>query len=321
MGLVESRDRLNEALAGSKLELKLIDEWFRELKSWEAEETWERAFDDGRIAMRIVNPNSNTTPPKIDKVTGTLGNLTVTQSKAQPAMFLDRSASGIMSRMNADNFSLNGRASQKTALGLHDLPGTLLNPAKLISDQAKGYFSPTTAVFMPVPKEKDLTLFYVLSDMAKGERKTESAFVIKIQDIRNRLTRIKLAQSTDMGTGWVNLKKPNDDRDHYRYGLYGTITDPTPEGEEKKKARPATSEELKDRLVNRVKYQTILSGSDGHNEIVVAFRSHANTAVFPMFTQYQSKKPTPKDEKYLVISSTGAGKGMFLTDAGKLIPA
>lgn len=318
MGVVESRDRLNEALSKKDSELlPLISEWFRKLKKWESQESWTRAFEAGRIAFRVVNPNSNTTPPKIDKVTGTIGNLTVTQTKAQTMSYLDRSAEGIKNRLNPVNFSLDKRASQKTTLGLHDLPATLLDPARRISDQAKGYFSPTKAVYMPVPMAEDLILFYRLSDLAKGELKDSPGFAVKVQEIRNSLTRIKLAQSTDMGTGYVNLQKPNDTRDHIRYGLYGKITDP-PEGELKPIARQATSEELKKRLENRVKYQAIISAKYGHNEIVLAYRSHSNPAAFPMYTDFISKADTPEDEKYRVVTSDGNPTGQWLADTGKL---
>ena len=318
MGVSESRDRLNEALNKKEVELlPLVTGWFTELKKWESEETWDRAFDAGRMTFRVVNPNSNTTPPKIDKVTGKIGDLTVVQTKAQPMSFLDRSAQGINNRLNPENFSLDKKASQKMTLGLHDLPATLLDPKRRISDQAKGYFSPTKAVYLPVPMQEDLSLFYRLSDLSKGEFKDSPGFAVKVQEIRNSLTRIKLAQSTDMGTSYVNLQKPNDDRVHIRYGLYGKITDP-PQGESKPIARQATVEELKNRLENRVKYHAIISAKYGHNEIVISYRSHGNPRLFPMFTEFISKPDTPEDEKYRVVTTDGAPTGQWLTDAGKL---
>jgi hypothetical protein len=94
--------------------------------------------------------------------------------------------------------------------------------------------------------------------------------------------------------------------------LAPAITDP-PQRELKPITRQATSEELKKRLENRVKFHAIISAKYGHNEMLLAYRSHDNPVAFPMFTDFISKEATPEDEKYRVVTSDGNPTGQWLT--------
>ena len=246
----------------------LIDRWFEDLKAWEAIDTFNKAFQDKRMTVRQVN---------IDPTTARGGTFTVGTRQ----MKLARDIPGIAARMAPTNyFDPVTLRRKKNELGLHDLSASLLTNTRAIRSQLKGYEN-VIALFMPLVQEEDLYLFDSLNKTAKKE--LDGSVLMKT--LRSKLTRVKLAQASDMGATFEDTK-PGGPEGNFRYGLTGTIIGEDQRGKLIKVGRPATAEELFNRKTNALHYKNILINPVvSVNEIVMAYRHHASP-LFPMFAQW-----------------------------------
>jgi hypothetical protein len=192
------------------------------------------------------------------------------------SMVLARDVSGIQARLNPANFiDPKTLKSSKNELGLHELSASLLDGRRPISAQLKGYEDAYT-MFMPLPLEEDLILFDTLNTMGKRDKDIDYK---EIRVMRSQLTRVKLAQASDMGTKYVDTSNPTDARAKIRYGVTGTII-----REKGSIGKPATETELFDRKTNALRYKSILDNMKTTvNEVVIAYRVHAKKD-FPMFS-------------------------------------
>ena len=115
--------------------------------------------------------------------------------------------------------------------------------------------------------------FYHLNQIAK-EPNVLPEFKQHVRMIASEFTRIKYAQETDMGCSYVALGPPDSlGRTKVRYG--GKADDETgkkPEGKE------AQDKMLLRRKNLALSYKSILpkKKQEGHNEIILAYRSHGN---------------------------------------------
>ena len=246
----------------------LIEQWFADLKAWEGIDTFNAAFQDKRMTCRQVN---------IDPVTARGGAFDVGGRQ----MTLARDVPGIKARMVPTNyFHPHTVRPRKNELGLHDLRTSLLTDARPIKTQLKGYEN-VLALFVPLPTEDDLYLFDSLNQTAKKE----PAGAVLMKTLRSQLTRVKLAQASDMGSTFQNAPLPGQP-ERFRYGLDGTIIGENQRGRAVKIGAPATAEELFNRKTNALRYKSILVNPvTTVNEIALAYRQHASP-LFPMFTQW-----------------------------------
>lgn len=190
---------------------------------------------------------------------------------------------GIRARTNPRNFLPDQRGlTQKIDLGLHDLSATVLKLGRPIFTQCK-YYTDSVWVFMPLPQEEDLEAFYHLNLIAK-EPGILPQYKQHVRMIASEFTRIKFAQETDMGCSYVALGPPDSlGRTKVRYGGNGLDEN----------GQKPTTKEAADRMLARrrnlaLSYKSILSAThqEGHNEIILAYRSHGNRlrrTRFPMF--------------------------------------
>jgi hypothetical protein len=183
----------------------------------------------------------------------------------------------------------------KYNLGLHDLSAVLLSTKRgnILNQLAWKEGAQETAknavAFMPLPLEADLQIFALLSEKAKKHRAKHAAIYAKVADVRHRMTRVKLTNEDDAGSGFVNVGTGwKDGQRKYRYGL-GLIP---VEGKEGKTGIA----EMERRRALALEYRTMLgkmkpmpestSVNPTHNELVVAYRQHAS-GCFPLFTEYE----------------------------------
>jgi hypothetical protein len=289
----------------------LVRRWWDDLKTWEAADTFDAAFQDDRMTVRQINIGSTARGGDF-----MVSNKFSEETEHQRSITLARDVAGVKQRFAPANFfDPSNFRRMKNELGLHDLSASLLSHKKPIRQQLKHY-EDVVALFVPVPEEKDLTLFYTLNEMAKAEL-VGAANEIRI--MRSQLTRIKLAQSSDMGTTYRDVSRLGAEEGKIRYGIVGTIIK-TKEGEQKSKAQPATEQELKDRKSNALKYKSILDaiflpGEKIVNEVVMAYRSH-NSPHFPMFAQWD------KDRRFfrVVDSDTLQTSGPVIMNSGQYLP-
>src|SRR5207237_1996466 len=100
----------------------------------------------------------------------------------------------------------------------------------------------------------------------------------EIRRMKSEVTRLKLAQSSDMGTVYVDTSTRESSPGKFRYGITGTII--------RKKGgtgSSATKKELDARRTNALRYKSILEDDVASvNEVVMAYRQH-ESALFPMY--------------------------------------
>jgi hypothetical protein len=338
MGLKDSRDDVERMLNTASLKTDeewrlqeyLVKRWLDDFKQWEQRDTFEKAFSHNRMTIRgmgveakhreAVNKQltSKGTPKAADYVRGAIGTFSRPESNIKD-MRIYYGIKGIQERANPENFQPeevpktppkrdfskkvdpNARPfgwSKKYWLGLHDLSASLLRGDWPIPDQQK-YYSNSTWVFMPVPKEEDLVLFNSLN-FASRQPGASAEFRKYVRMIASQITRIAAAQAEDMHTTYVDtggLHSLYPKQGKIKYGLGGY-----PVGgwnEDPSLRRSATAEEIAQRKLNALSYKTMLNECvrGRVNEIVMKYRCHGDgRTAFPMFATQATK-----DSDYVVI--------------------
>jgi hypothetical protein len=178
--------------------------WLKELKLWERLETFERAFTEDRMCLRAA-PSSDDGMQKKQSFT--------------PKPNTVRTDNDVLIRASIRDMPLfqkpeNFLNKKKNELGLQDVSAVLLSSRKKISAQvfAKVNRQP---VFIPLPNEEDLQLFYLIECLAK---KNKAGKVYEFyKDARARITRIKYGSDEDMKTTFLKIVD-DQQKVHYRYG-------------------------------------------------------------------------------------------------------
>ncbi|OLR91828.1 hypothetical protein [Actinokineospora bangkokensis] len=166
-------------------------------------------------------------------------------------------------------------ANHKDALGLHDLSASLLDGSKpTVLEQLKHY-GDAIVVFMPVPSETDAQVFHAISTLAEPDEPV-------LRGYRNNLTRVRLAQGSDMHTIFVDDGAGPPAPVRARYGITGRV--------QRAKGAPevlADEVDIDARRTNALQHSKILGAgaTQAVNEIVVAYRKHASP-VFPCFAKW-----------------------------------
>ncbi|MGO8788076.1 MAG: hypothetical protein ACLQVL_11940 [Terriglobia bacterium] len=262
MSLEESRNVVNRLLVSRAPEADLVEPaaaWFMEMKNWEVNETFERAFREFRMTARVC-------------ATKDFRNLDVKDSVGKPSQMVhDAGVEGMAPRLVPQNFI----DKRKNLLGLHDLSAVLLRPKVPLKFQIfiKGAGEDQTVVFMPIPLEADMKVFHKLSQLAKAT-KPPGPLYPWLLDSRARLTRLNYGSADDMMIGFMNVtegKAPG--RQHLRYGAALKI------------GTPIKPELLELRKSDALNYVTAIArkppSNEGNNEVTVKYREHAGQ--FPYF--------------------------------------
>lgn len=303
MSLTESRRALNVALLEEGRQWAslrpLVARWWADLKTWEARDTFGVAFTNRRMTARQVNVGTTARG-------GTFEVRNVKHPEHSREVYLARDVACITARCDPNNFfDPHTLRRRKNELGLHDLSASLLDPRRPISEQLKGYEDAVT-LFVPLPLEEDLQLFYVLNKLGKTELRDKDDNEILV--MRSQLTRVKLAQASDMGTRYVDVSDPGASEGQFHYGITGTII----REKGQRFGLPATPEELKARRTNALHYKSIIDAMlTLVNEVVMAYRSHASRH-FPMFAQWDDAR-----QHFRVVDvESGGYTGWIITNRG-----
>jgi hypothetical protein len=183
----------------------------------------------------------------------------------------------------------------KYTLGLHDLSAVLLSTKRgpILNQLAwkEGAQEPGkyAVAFMPLPQEADLQVFAVLSAKAKLYKTVHGLIHAKVADIRRKMTRVKLANEEDAGSGLVNTGTGWQGKARkYKYGL-GLVAIEGKQGEtgvDEMKRRQKLALEYKSMLAMMKPLPEDQKLNPTHNEIVIAYRQHAS-GCFPLFALYR----------------------------------
>jgi hypothetical protein len=157
-------------------------------------------------------------------------------------------------------------------------------------------------------------LFQKLAALAKRvDVHKQQDFCTVIQTIRASMTRIKMASEKDMGTNFTDLASPGSLRPKFKYGI---SLFSKKENENKQMVSVFVGEdEIARRKELAMNFRQILT-DDKVNEIVVAYRSHANLE-FPLFTKWDA---TAKVYKSFKLGERSLDN-YIVSDAGVLSPA
>jgi hypothetical protein len=326
-------------------------EWFDALKEWEKDETFDRAFQDNRMTLRLLNAevtrSANDFQRDVDAWTAVKADGTFKKTGGQQSVFLSGGLKGLSDRADPSNFVRRNATrdrdpagqSAKNRLGLHDLSARLLDRRFDIGKQGFNMDKTKHAVFMPVPKQEDHVLFYWLNYLSKNveELRSYGPYVNAVQFIRARMTRVKLAEPTDMGANLIAMTDSATGRTRIRYGYTGTVTRtvtaPKPKltfqeelALKSKNLRPVdttteyvsvplTPRQVQSRITSAWAYKSILQTANqlGNNEIAIAYRTHGSP-LFPLITTWPDRDQG--DGTYTVTD--GYARGAVVHDDGTL---
>lgn len=325
MSLDHARTKLNDALRTTDLEahgaeidesfVQIIDDWFVELKKEEANDTFATAFQAHRMTARVVKKQGGIIE-SISMNQYDLATSTPTPDKISTPDIYNTGMAGMKLRTNPGNFGaevddkggwkkIDGKAklvaptkTGKYTLGLHDLSAVLLSTGRgdilgqLAWKEGAQETTKNAVAFMPLPLEADLKVFALLSAKAKKNRDKHARIYEKVANVRRKMTRVKLTNEDDAGSGFVNIGTGfAADQRKYRYGL-GLIPI---EG----KTGQTGPDEMERRRALALEYRTMLgkmkampqdtSLNPTHNELVVAYRHHESKC-FPLFTDYDKQR-------------------------------
>ncbi len=250
-----------------------IDRWWKalEITAKKDEATFNAPYMNRQMTVRAVAKNS-AAQGGMFKASIMKGESKTTTGDAD--MSLERDRESILKRTNPENWSgetSDLAAKQKT--GLYELSASLLDPSrKDILSQMKFYKAPEAVVFAPAAHPLDQQIFAAISTLADADQPT-------LRKISSKMTRIIMAQSTDMGTKYVDFSPGNTGTD-IRYGESGTLI-----RHAAGTGKAARSHELEERRLNALMYWRILKDSKQLvNEVVVEYRQHAS-GLFPLFAK------------------------------------
>ncbi|GAA2996387.1 hypothetical protein [Actinokineospora diospyrosa] len=251
-----------------------IAAWWKAVKVAEAKETWAGAFGDNRISARQVNTAGRG---------GTFSVVNLSERKnadKRREIVLDRTVDGVLERLKPGNFrDPLTSANSKVRLGLHDLSASLLDSGddKPTLDKQLKFYKDAVLVLMPVPTERDSKIFHAISSLAEPDADA-------LRAIRNRFTRIRLAQGSDMHTIFVDDTTGPPAPAQFRYGVTGRVH--LRNGD----VVGADESYIAARRTNALEHSKILGdgATQPVNEIVMVYREHASET-FPLFVKWDEE--------------------------------
>jgi len=298
--------------AGDPIEVvRFLKAWFESLKAWEAQETFERAFSENRMCVRMAPPDMKrgaSQSKATHNAEGPTGkNVMIRYHLGSVADHQNPENFGA-GEADLANFAAGATASRKNELGLHDVSAVLMSAGKTITEQLFNKEN-RQPLFIPIPHEEDLQLLYQIEQVAKADRSGP------IHDFyvwaRARITRIKYGDEADMTTGFLETTDA-DGGSHYRYG------DATEGG------KTVDSALLNQRRRNALEYRSkVLTGKPvDNNEVTLKIRQHAG--IFPLAGAPGPLGPPALDFKlpkgYFYLARLDGKPGGIVNEAGKLVP-
>lgn len=288
---------------------RLVDEWWLAYKEWEQQDTLAVAYSESRLTCKGTSDMSeplnvrNVAPGQGESIKDLYRKDTWGNTSLYPNSLIAKTNASIVGRMKPEAF-LDGN---KARLGYHDLSALVLNPAKGISKQQyKTVTSGQVYGFMPIAPSIDQCVFQNINAAAKLKRDSHPDFYQKVVDIRNRMTRIKLASGNDMKTVFIRVGTTKLGHDKFKY-VIGMKTDVSKNDvadnlvdESKFRAgantanvttTPAIYEARRNAAIN---YEAMIKRMLGkYAEVSIAYRQHARNVstgriVFPVFAQFDS---------------------------------
>jgi len=314
MPLEISRPAVENALKASEpptqeTMLSLIDTWWRDYKAWEAQDKFLVAFKEGRMTIRQAPESLAYDDTSVAAFSA--GNIKFGSAYRDPypGQAYSVGMDSLKQRLEPKSFNLTAKGERgKYALGLHDLSGSLLDPVKpKILDQLRWKnegkkLEDWISIFMPMAKEEDMVLFYLLNDMSKKVKNQSPKIYDAVVAIRRSMSRLKLGASEDIASGLFDISpNPHVDSPKFRYGLKAKP------GED-----PMKLQENQDRIRTVLHYKGIVKlqreKQSECNEIVIAYRQHAGDR-FPLYTKWkQAAEPVADTKpKPVVVMPTGGG--------------
>lgn len=276
-----------------------IDRWWVELKVNAGRDTFAAAFKAKTMTVRVIAKGGSAQGGKF-KAQIPAGESGTTTGEAE--MELNRDRASILDRTKPQTWTAEQsdiEAKKKT--GLYELSASLLDPERKsgIYPQLKFYSNPEAVVFMPSASPKDLQIFAAISELVDANN-------AKLRDIGAELTRMTLAQSTDMGTKYVDKSAGNLGTD-IRYGESGTLIRYSGGT-----GKPAREHEIEARRTNALQCTDILVDSKHLvNEVVIEYRKHAS-GKFPLFTEIDHAQK----RFYILDPATFVRTGKYIDNDG-----
>lgn len=268
---------------------ELILNWWESYKAWEEADTISKAYWNTRLAVRYSKR-------KIDE--GVLSPIQAAKGAGGKTDNFEGYSNnvglrGIVKRMDPEVFmNTKTQESKKTELGLHDLNASLMKPGKPITKQVYiNEESPSLLgahfALIGLSQPADQHLFALLNCIAKDARLTMPSFYQSIRMIRSQMTRVKLACEHDMGSSFTALDP--DSKVNPRFKYYGGKTKVPQDNQPGKLALvPNTQALIHERKMKAINFKKIINEQFTYNEIVVAYRQHANPN-FPLFCTWTGK--------------------------------
>jgi hypothetical protein len=295
--------------------IQQVEDWWGAYKEWEAEDTFYAAVSEGRMTVS-QRPFSQT-----HEGLSMVRQAEPDKGKQDLGGSYNVGLTGLTLRTNPASFDLTADGERgKYALGLHDLSGSLLNPARPSifdqlnskSDAAGSKLRDWVVVFMPVAGTEDHVVFNLLNAAAKEVRDRFPLFYRRVQEMRRRMSRIKLAEEKDMHCGFVDVSTGATAADaplkKYRYGL-GSV--------KAGKLTPHIAERRKNLALH---YNSILARTTGYNEIIIAYREHAS-GHFPVAARWDFGA-LPAIKRFRVVrdvAGTETATTVFIPDAWRTL--
>jgi hypothetical protein len=160
----------------------------------------------------------------------------------------------------------------------------------------------TLYVFMPVSRQEDMLVFYMLNLLAKSPRTTSEGLKAFVGIMKSRLTRIKFAFEGDGGCKFLDFAPKGEPLPKFRYG-FGKMMKAT-----------IDDTEIRNRKRAALEYKSILRGNN-RNEIVLAYRQHGTLGRPSSFPVFAKGVFLPKTAGAIgACGSCGSHKGFVVVD-------
>lgn len=267
--------------------MALIKRWWEAYKEWERGDSFFSAFTEQRLSVTQRPWEQKTIPGKdVDLIAAARNDQQGAKISHGRNLGYRTDVASFKRRLDPASFKRIGQGNEqqvrrlKYDLGLHDMSASLLDPAKpTISEQlrwkstAKGKGLEWAVVFMPLPLVEDLATLELLKYAAKPLKDAAPTIYRAVSFMKNRMTRVKFAQESDMGATFLEMGSVQEP--HLRYGATDYQTEVRAGGISVPVFRAGISQvrRRKAREYNMIlARQREINGTS--NEIVVAYRQN-----------------------------------------------
>lgn len=292
--------------------MRVAELWWVCYKDWEKTDRFKKAFVEGRMTVRQIPVPKGMEVKPIGEIKDYEIQYGAYKGKDGEAAFGIRRGDvekqsypneryrvgtiALKERLNPANFGMDKGERLKYAAGLHDMSASLCVPTLTkLTDQVRwkhGELAVRVTVFMPLAQPADMEVFSLLNAAAKAARVTFPKGYLRTTEMRNRMTRIKLADGEDIGAGLRDVSAQDSNKPKIRYGMKEELVNGRLSGIDATRANnvfnytkvPKTAP-----VKVTPKYGPPLLITKSTNEIVIAYRQHEGDR-FPLFTKYDERE-------------------------------